>query len=128
MGPIGIVIEILLENIGSNTYQLVKLGISETLLLDAPNMLKYLPEHKPAMVMHVTFVLSGINANITTDVRFLLNSIEIGFKILMSVKGSNLKKFISVNGSRTFLYFCRKHTAKLRDELEKTDQYFRNKL
>ena len=24
--------------------------------------------------------------------------------------------------------FCRKHTAKLRDELEKTDQYFRNKL
>tara|TARA_B100000768_G_C11015516_1_gene263876 strand:- start:67 stop:438 length:372 start_codon:yes stop_codon:yes gene_type:complete len=120
--------ENLRENIGSNTCQLVKPMLSGALSPYAPNMRKHLLEHKPEMIMHAAFVFNAIKIKITTDVGFIVNNMKIGVNILMLVKGSNVKNFIGINRSRTFLHFCWKHAAKFLNELEKTDYFFRNEL
>ncbi len=98
-GSSGMVGSNIVEHKYFNNYQILTPTSSELNLLNYQNVIIYLENNKPEMIIHAAGIVGGIEANIKYPVKFLVNNMQMGLNILMGAKKKKIKKFINLSSS-----------------------------
>ena len=68
-------------------------------LLNAESVLAYMKSNKPDMVIHAAGIVGGIQANIASPVKFLVNNMQMGLNIIMSSRTCGVRRFMNLGTS-----------------------------
>lgn len=69
-------------------------------LLDYDNVLEYVKQTKPDLIIHAAGVVGGIQANINNPVKFLVDNMTMGMNIINAAKEAKINKLLNL-GSAT---------------------------
>jgi GDP-L-fucose synthase len=101
-GSHGMVGRNIVEYSSAYSHELLSPTSAELNLLDSENVQSYIDINKPDMIIHAAAIVEGIQANIESPVKFLVDNMRMGINILMSAKTSNVKKFMNIGSSSMY--------------------------
>lgn len=94
-------------------------------LLNYTNVETYFEKTKPDIIIHAAGIVGGIQANIASPVKFLVENNEIGKNVLMASRKSNIKKLINLASSCMYPRAAKNPLSEdliLKGELEPTNE------
>lgn len=68
-------------------------------LLDYDNVLEYVKQTKPDLVIHAAGVVGGIQANINNPVKFLVDNMTMGMNIINAAREAGIPKLLNLGSS-----------------------------
>jgi len=80
-------------------YKLFTPPRKELDLLNYSNVIEYLNQNKPDIILHAAGVVGGIQANIKEPVRFLVENIDIGRNLVMAAYNLQITKILNLGTS-----------------------------
>jgi GDP-L-fucose synthase len=83
----------------SKNYILLTPKSSELNLLDRLSVDKYINEYQPEIIIHCAGIVGGIQANMASPVKFLVENTQMGINIIMSSYEAGIKQFINLSSS-----------------------------
>lgn len=83
----------------SSKYTLLTPSRSELDLLDRVLVDEYFRKNKPDVVIHCAGIVGGIQANIASPVKFLVDNSQMGLNIIMGAYDNGVKDFINMSSS-----------------------------
>jgi len=98
-GANGMVGKNVLEVAKKYPYEFLSPSSAELDLLDGIAVQKYLKTHKPDMVIHAAGIVGGIQANIASPVKFLVDNMQMGLNILTAANDCGVVKFLNLSSS-----------------------------
>ena len=98
-GSNGMVGKNILEISALHSHQFLSPSSQELNLLNYDNVQSYIQKHQPDMVIHAAGIVGGIQANMASPVKFLVENMQIGLNILNAAKACAVKKFINLSSS-----------------------------
>lgn len=85
-----------------NDYEILKPTSKELNLLDKSQVIEYLKQHKPDMIIHCAGIVGGIAANIKNPIKFLYENNQIALNIIYSAYELKIKRFLNLASSCMF--------------------------
>jgi GDP-L-fucose synthase len=113
-GSTGMVGQNLLEHPLIQNFELLLPRSSELDLREFQNVLKYLKQHTPEIVVHLAGKVGGIQANIQEPVSFLLENLDMGRNIVHATSVAGIKKLLNLGSS---CMYPRNHNEPLTEDL-----------
>lgn len=98
-GANGMVGRNIVEYRDSSKYTLLTPSRSELDLLDRVLVDEYFRKNKPDVVIHCAGIVGGIQANIASPVKFLVDNSQMGLNIIMGAYDNGVKDFINMSSS-----------------------------
>lgn len=98
-GSTGMVGQNILEHEGFLKHQLVSPSRKELNLFSYQDVLTYIKNHQPDLVIHCAGRVGGIQANIKNPVEFLVENIDLNRNVILASKNAGVKKLINVGSS-----------------------------
>lgn len=82
-----------------NDYEILKPTSKELNLLDKNQVIEYLKQNKPDMIIHCAGVVGGIAANIKNPIKFLYENNQIALNIIYGAYELKIKRFLNLASS-----------------------------
>jgi GDP-L-fucose synthase len=98
-GANGMVGKNILESPLSSQFDFIFPSSSELNLLDKEEVSRFLKKHSPDMVIHAAGIVGGIQANIASPVRFLVDNMQMGLNILTEARDAGVQRFMNMSSS-----------------------------
>lgn len=98
-GANGMVGKNILESSLSSQFDFIFPSSSELNLLDKDEVTRFLSKHSPDMVIHAAGIVGGIQANIASPVRFLVDNMQMGLNILTEARDAGVQRFMNMSSS-----------------------------
>ncbi len=89
----------IIEHPSSANYEFLTPSSTELNLLDYPTVYKYVKINKPDFIIHAAGVVGGIQANISSPVKFLVDNVDMGRNIILAAKNNDVKNLINLASS-----------------------------
>jgi len=68
-------------------------------LLDMTQVDRVLLEYQPDMIIHAAGVVGGIQANIASPVKFLIDNMQMAINVLIAARNARVEKFMNISSS-----------------------------
>lgn len=98
-GSTGMVGQNILEHDGFLKHELVTPSRKELNLFSFDNVLAFIQNHNPDLIIHCAGRVGGIQANIKHPVDFLVENIDLNRNVILAAKNAGVKKLINVGSS-----------------------------
>lgn len=98
-GGSGMVGKNILEVAKKYPYIFLAPSSKELDLLSRRSVDQYLENHKPDLVIHAAGIVGGIQANMASPVKFLVENMQMGLNIISAANDNNVDKFINLSSS-----------------------------
>jgi len=98
-GSNGMVGKNIIEHPSSANHEFLTPSSTELNLLDYPTVYKYVKINKPDFIIHAAGVVGGIQANISSPVKFLVDNVDMGRNIILAAKNNDVKNLINLASS-----------------------------
>ena len=98
-GSNGMVGKNILEHPNSNNYNFLIPSREELNLLEYNSVFDYIKINNPDFVIHAAGVVGGIQANIASPVKFLLENMDMGRNLILATKGNGVKNLMNLASS-----------------------------
>lgn len=98
-GANGMVGKNILEASVNHSHEFLFPSSTELNLLDENAVNQYILVNKPDMVIHAAGIVGGIQANMASPVKFLVDNMRIGLNILTASNNNNVVNFLNLSSS-----------------------------
>lgn len=98
-GSTGMVGKNILENPSFKLFNFLTPSRLELNLLDKAQVENYLKQLQPDMIIHMAGVVGGIQTNMASPVRFLVDNMQMGLNIITSAQSAGIPKFMNFASS-----------------------------
>lgn len=98
-GSNGMVGRNLLEHTAASKFTFLAPSSKELNLLHSESVTSYFEKHRPELVIHCAGLVGGIQANMKSPVRFLVENMEMGKNILLTAQKFEASKIINMASS-----------------------------
>ena len=124
-GANGMVGKNILEQAVNYNHKFLAPSRQELDLLDKNNVTEYLATNRVDMIIHAAGIVGGIQANMASPVKFLVNNMQMGLNILTGAKDSQVKRFLNLSSSCMYPRDAKNPLSEdliLKGELEPTNE------
>jgi len=89
----------IVDYLASKHYILLTPSSKELNLLDRNSVDRYLQKNTPEYIIHCAGIVGGIQANLASPVKFLVENVQMGLNIIMGAYDAGIHKFINLSSS-----------------------------